>query len=576
MWKKESHGLFDFTSRNHLKSETNFHLNEPVQLIVDPSKEKVYFSALQFEKFLDKDINKLYIDMKTQSIMFKPGTVSPNISSKMWKYLVPSSSHPISVGETLRMGKLTLKVKAINILDSDGNNSHGKYTYMAESGAHDKVIDCNYDESSECRVCMDKQQPDNPFLVICKCSKAMPTHINCVRRWLKAKCEISSSTNTVFYDLKNIKCEVCNASYPLTVCMNNKTYSLFSTDVESDQSYAIFELFEKNSNEIKGLNVLFLKQDNMKFTVGRSNDNDVIFNDVSVSRVHAEIAFNNNRLMVRDLNSKFGTHVLINSISLSALNKEIHLQMEKFYLVFHVTRGKKCFCVSKNPYSYVLNPRDPLERLKKEFCKQITSSQQRLYNNPEDVEEVGIEGDQINVPSSMEPPITHNMYISEDRLQTNPANREDSIRLLRSLIDENLEGNRRVANNELQPQTLIHVPIAPENIKNDVSKDRPNERPLVNNNYSFNIQNMSNQQIAEVKQGLNREKGRQTNLQIFNDRPDFRNMKTANYATYNTGKGNKKVFNNRDFFEDNEEDMFGDPNEIDFSEIDSNDDFRFN
>lgn len=556
-WQKQSHGLFDFTSRNHLKSESHYHLSEPMQLIVEPGRDRIYFSTFEYDKTLRTDLNKLYVNMKTQELVFRQGKESPNISSKLWRYLIPPHAYTMNVGDVLRLGKLSLRVRSINIARGDNHAKSEGYSFKGNSAINgERQVDLLHDDTLECRICMDGPQPDNPFLVFCECSKSMPTHVNCVKKWLKAKCEVSHSTNTVFYNLKNIKCEVCETSYPLTVRIGGREHTLFSTEVEGDQNYAIFELFEKNSDEIKGISVLFLKQENMRFTIGRANENDVVFNDVSVSRTHAELIYSNGKLTVRDLNSKFGTHTLANKISLPSLGKEIHLQIEKFYFNFHVMRGKKCFCSVKHQYSYALNPRDPLDLLVQTFNRNdgnavpVNANNVRLqYDNNEDNQNSIRISEIVNTP--------FNNMRSEVSVQNQQPPRQ-----MPNIVEENLETNFREYINTPRVQNPIAMPRVEQRHEEEVKHD------VHGNNFSFNV-------IAEQKSRIAEDRlvgKHQSMAQI-----DPMKMNTMNY---NTGDRfiNKmqKGGNNQNFFDDDDDDMFNNGSAMSLSRLQSDNAFRFN
>lgn len=47
------------------------------------------------------------------------------------------------------------------------------------------------------------------------------------------------------------------------------------------------------------------------FKMGRGHESDLRINDISVSRCHAAIKFKNNKFVLKDNNSKFGTLVLL-------------------------------------------------------------------------------------------------------------------------------------------------------------------------------------------------------------------------------------------------------------------------
>ena len=66
---------------------------------------------------------------------------------------------------------------------------------------------------------------------------------------------------------------------------------------------------DKNTSRI--IYVLKSNQAVMMFKLGRGHDSDLRYNDISMSRVHAKIQFNNGKWFLQDNDSKFGTLVLV-------------------------------------------------------------------------------------------------------------------------------------------------------------------------------------------------------------------------------------------------------------------------
>lgn len=54
---------------------------------------------------------------------------------------------------------------------------------------------------------------------------------------------------------------------------------------------------------------LILANEGNALKVGRGHNCEMRVNDISVSRVHAEVKYEHGRFYIRDLNSKFGTLV---------------------------------------------------------------------------------------------------------------------------------------------------------------------------------------------------------------------------------------------------------------------------
>lgn len=76
-------------------------------------------------------------------------------------------------------------------------------------------------------------------------------------------------------------------------------------------------------------------------TIGRSSDNDVVLDDVTVSRKHANIRRAGERFELIDLGSLNGTYVNNNSIARATLSSGDEIQFGKFHMLFVQNIGKK-------------------------------------------------------------------------------------------------------------------------------------------------------------------------------------------------------------------------------------------
>ncbi len=96
--------------------------------------------------------------------------------------------------------------------------------------------------------------------------------------------------------------------------------------------------------DISGLGVLVIRSGDLtgaRFTIskdttkiGRNPDSDILFDDISVSRSHAEIVNSKSGLVVRDLGSLNGTYINQNLTEQSPLRHGDELQIGKFRMVF--------------------------------------------------------------------------------------------------------------------------------------------------------------------------------------------------------------------------------------------------
>ena len=65
--------------------------------------------------------------------------------------------------------------------------------------------------------------------------------------------------------------------------------------------------------------------------MGRGHDADVRINDISVSRLHGTISLIDGKVLLKDLNSKFGTLALIQN-HFECSNRKVCLQIGRSYM----------------------------------------------------------------------------------------------------------------------------------------------------------------------------------------------------------------------------------------------------
>jgi|LauGreDrversion4_2_1035121.scaffolds.fasta_scaffold784158_1 hypothetical protein len=99
------------------------------------------------------------------------------------------------------------------------------------------------------------------------------------------------------------------------------------------KNYIILESLNqlKDNNNLKSIHVIVLED--QKITLGRGHESDVRINDISVSRTHAVLIFNQvtGKLCLRDLKSKFGTLALLKR-EIKVKEKKLSLQIGRTYL----------------------------------------------------------------------------------------------------------------------------------------------------------------------------------------------------------------------------------------------------
>ena len=193
-----------------------------------------------------------------------------------------------------------------NINSVNTNESEIKFTINNESeNENDQCLLCFYSNSDE----------NNPLICLCNCRNYI--HYECLKMYLSSKIIIyENSTKTVTtYRCEKFNCDICLKPYPLRfrIPKFNKTYKLIDLNFPEEADYICLESLDyiKNKNNIKILHIIQLEGE--KIYIGRSNNNDIVENDISISREHAIFIYNKNNgnLILVDQNSKFGSLVLV-------------------------------------------------------------------------------------------------------------------------------------------------------------------------------------------------------------------------------------------------------------------------
>ncbi|MDR3548265.1 MAG: E3 ubiquitin-protein ligase MARCH [Candidatus Pacebacteria bacterium] len=104
-------------------------------------------------------------------------------------------------------------------------------------------------EINPCRICLgdDLRDLSNPVISPCKCSGSMGNvHLNCLRRWIKQKTTITSSTFVTSVTWKSLACELCKTPYPYAVYFDGNVYELIAIP-HIKPPYIVFESVNRSA-----------------------------------------------------------------------------------------------------------------------------------------------------------------------------------------------------------------------------------------------------------------------------------------------------------------------------------------
>lgn len=90
---------------------------------------------------------------------------------------------------------------------------------------------------------------------------------------------------------------------------------------------------EKNSSRM--IYIMKPNVPSMEFKVGRGHDSDIRISDISVSRFHAKIKYEDGKFMLEDNTSKFGTLVQIKGKTAITKNHTSAVQSGRTVVTYH-------------------------------------------------------------------------------------------------------------------------------------------------------------------------------------------------------------------------------------------------
>ena len=346
-WDKDSHGLFDY--ENSYYDMRKFQIAKPVII----GRQKAEINCWSKNEVTSDSVKKdteflLSISQSTENKLSfwvdVPGDFTNNSNfPQRNNFLIVRSlkcrdgknqrGYPLKPGEVIKLGRVEYKVREIRVKSSEND---GFVTMTADEEnfdcmsklPNDEIFDVteqvNQNKENKnltCRYCFQNEisndEIDNLLINPCDCkgSSGM-VHLICLMNWIQYKIISKTSSNIATYQWKKLQCEVCTHNWPRNIKYKNKVKGLISVE-KPDIPYIIIEkqntdISENdkngNSSTAKGNNLsLIVATDNNPVKLGRGHHCDLRISDISVSRIHAFLKFENNQFLIFDNDSKFGT-----------------------------------------------------------------------------------------------------------------------------------------------------------------------------------------------------------------------------------------------------------------------------
>ena len=391
-------GLYNIKATEEQVLLSNYHLTESRLLFFHSEKNNILANIRYANNKYTESLRKLMIHLSTEK---EPGNYIEAIDAKMlynhgvWRILENEDgdySEPLEQNEHIRLGRQIIRVAKIigdkpspnNPHDSRASTSLKYISYGQTTLDYPNVESFRKVESSRgqsfkninvplCRICLDCHSEANQFAPdLCKC-KNMPVHLSCLRSWMSTKIQTTNFKNMSYYDITQLSCEVCKFNIPPIISVNNVDVFLVNINIKEAKNLVVLEVFELSRERIKGILVIyFTVGEKTEILFGRSDDCDILFKDVSISRNHAKMVWKNGKFYIFNIESKFGTvKRVVGKLDLADCRNQKFV-IDKFLFTFHLMKGKKsCKCFKIMGTNFKTNPIDRNDLLQRHDSPEI-------------------------------------------------------------------------------------------------------------------------------------------------------------------------------------------------------------
>lgn len=324
-WLRDSHALFDYESRQIHKK--NLKIDNSCKFL--RNKDDVKTVGINHKVDEDPDTKTLFSLIKEEDGSYFIDTEKKNNTDKLWlvvramKNDTRKLSYELKKSDIIKLGRIQFRVKDIqtptitknNPYDVETNEDIEEVRSIITQSQEEAATDEN-SNAPQCRFCwLQECSEDNPLINVCVCTGTMKyIHLSWLKRWVKSK--VKPITNEKMKDWlesyiwKTFECEVCKTKYPYTLKNGEIFYNIFDIEIP-DGPFCILESLSIDKNSSRMIFIMKPNKPQMEFKVGRGHDSDIRVSDISVSRYHARIKYQDGQFLLEDNTSKFGTLVMI-------------------------------------------------------------------------------------------------------------------------------------------------------------------------------------------------------------------------------------------------------------------------
>jgi hypothetical protein len=294
-WARDSYDLFDFEANEQSIQTNTFTVTESTKFLQDNGVVQMISEHLPSPPGADP----LFLLSRKNGMFVIDSADSAGHAKKLWLVIrdLPSGGHSLAEGDEIKLGRSMFRVRQLATPDV------GAQPKLHLNGS--SVAECKDPRESAdkvCRIClMEGATDEDPLLAPCSCKGSIEcVHLKCLQSWTKERLNHGDGGSYVY---KSQSCELCKAPLPDYIQVQGERQPL----VEVPTTAPPFIVLE-NAHDAQELHVISLA-DGKPATIGRGQKTQVRIADVSISRAHATIRFQEGRFLLEDNGSKFGTFV---------------------------------------------------------------------------------------------------------------------------------------------------------------------------------------------------------------------------------------------------------------------------
>eukprot|EP00929_Paragymnodinium_shiwhaense_P023627 TRINITY_DN14755_c0_g1_i1.p1 TRINITY_DN14755_c0_g1~~TRINITY_DN14755_c0_g1_i1.p1 ORF type:complete len:420 (+),score=68.69 TRINITY_DN14755_c0_g1_i1:208-1467(+) len=327
-WTRDSHDLFDFEVTRDQLHTRSFTVQRSLRCI----RQGMDVQVVGEDTPTDPGWDTLARVVHKEGAFFLD---SPRDSKAKKLWLVvrdlqdsPPKGHRLTEGDLIKLGRFKFRVRQM-VNSSIGGKPpelHLDDGTTCEALAYE-------DEKFECRICFTGGSEENPLVAPCQCKGSIThVHLECLRHWIAAsRLDMMGGEGGSFL-YRPVPCELCKAVYPTYVKVKEERVPLVEVP-KTVPPFIVLENLVRDSQYYsgRGLHVISL-YDKEFLRIGRGHESDVRIADVSISRCHATIGFDDGRFVLEDTNSKFGTLVALRRPRRLCYDRPVSIQIGRTVL----------------------------------------------------------------------------------------------------------------------------------------------------------------------------------------------------------------------------------------------------